>query len=165
MYSVGQLAPIVDAFCVSVVLAKTGDADKCGVGYFQLDDCDNNWTVCEFSTHPKYEYLQEAYTTTRTRPSSTTATRRRVIRPYLECTITLPVCNGVKANSYEHLSPSTAFGEKRKPSNTESSEIATRQHRRYCHGGCPRCASGHRRCHGSVHFVEHTTSTPTGSLC
>ncbi|OWY92375.1 1,3-beta-glucanosyltransferase, partial [Phytophthora megakarya] len=39
--------------------------------------------------------------------------------PILQCTTTQPVCNGKKANSYEHLSPSTAVGEKRKPTNSE----------------------------------------------
>lgn len=43
--------------------------------------------------------------------------------PILECTIAQPVCNGVKANSYKHLSPATAVGEKRAPSNEENDEI------------------------------------------
>ena len=43
--------------------------------------------------------------------------------PILECTITQPVCNGVKANSYKHLAPSTAIGEKRVPSNEENADI------------------------------------------
>lgn len=39
--------------------------------------------------------------------------------PILECTITQPVCNGVKANSYEHITPSKS---KRSPSNKESDD-------------------------------------------
>uniref|UniRef100_M4B834 1,3-beta-glucanosyltransferase n=1 Tax=Hyaloperonospora arabidopsidis (strain Emoy2) TaxID=559515 RepID=M4B834_HYAAE len=124
-------------------LVKTSDAGKYGVGYFQPDDCDNNKTVCEFNPYPEYEYLKEAYTTTKNstvKHDSYTPTRDTILScpknisselpptpkvPILECTITQPVCNGVKANSYEHLSPSTAVGEKRKPSNSEDSGIAS----------------------------------------
>jgi hypothetical protein len=122
-------------------LAKTSDAGKYGVGFFLPDDCDNNKTVCEFNPYPEYEYLKEAYTTTKSstvKHDSYTPTRDTILScpknissdlpptpkvPILECTITQPVCNGVKANSYKHLSPSTAVGEKRKPSNSEDSGI------------------------------------------
>ena len=67
MWSVEQLhlPLLLLTFCVRVALVKTSDAGKYGVGYFQPDDCDNNKTVCEFNPYPEYEYLKEAYTTTK----------------------------------------------------------------------------------------------------
>jgi hypothetical protein len=44
--------------------------------------------------------------------------------PVLECTIAQPVCNGEKANSYEHFSSSMDVGEKRAPTNEESSQTS-----------------------------------------
>ena len=46
-------------------LAKTSDAGKYGVGYFQPDKCDNNKVECVFTPYPEYEYLKKAYTTTK----------------------------------------------------------------------------------------------------
>ncbi|POM79812.1 1,3-beta-glucanosyltransferase [Phytophthora palmivora] len=121
----------------SKTLTKTGDAGKYGVGYFLPEDCDNEMTECVFTPYPEYDNLKKAYTTTKNSTvehDSYTPTRDTILScsknisselpptpkvPVLECTITQPVCNGVKANSYEHLSPSTAVGEKRKPTNEE----------------------------------------------
>lgn len=43
--------------------------------------------------------------------------------PVLECTVAQPVCNGKKANAYEHAKSTTAVGEKRTPSNNATTSI------------------------------------------
>lgn len=123
----------------SKTLTKTGDAGKYGVGYFSPDDCDNDAVECVFTPYPEYDNLKTAYTTTKNSTvehDSYTPTRDAILScpknmsidlpatpkvTILECTITQPVCNGEKANAYEHLSPSTSVGDKRTPSNEESS--------------------------------------------
>ncbi|KAG7390080.1 hypothetical protein PHYBOEH_007159 [Phytophthora boehmeriae] len=124
----------------SKTLTKTGDAGKYGVGYFQPDDCDNEMTECVFTPYPEYDNLKKAYTSTKNSTvthDSYTPTRDTILScpgknisielpptpsvPVLQCTTTQPVCNGMKANSYEHHSPSTKVGEKRTPSNEEGS--------------------------------------------
>ncbi|KAG3147517.1 hypothetical protein PI126_g12845 [Phytophthora idaei] len=126
----------------SKTLTKTGDAGKYGVGYFLPEDCDNELTECVFTPYPEYDNLKKAYTGTKNSTvehDSYTPTRDTILScpknisselpptpkvPILECTISQPVCNGVKANSYEHFSPSTAVGEKRSPSNEENPDTA-----------------------------------------
>ncbi|KAE8891223.1 hypothetical protein PF005_g6134 [Phytophthora fragariae] len=123
----------------SKTLTKTGDAGKYGVGYFMPEDCDNELTECVFTPYPEYDNLKKAFTTTKNSTvehDSYTPTRDAILTcsknisselpptpsvPILECTITQPVCNGVKGNSYEHHSTGTAVGEKRSPTNEESS--------------------------------------------
>ncbi|KAL4117095.1 hypothetical protein PRIC2_012545 [Phytophthora ramorum] len=123
----------------SKTLTKTGDAGKYGVGYFQPDECDNNQTLCEFTPYPEYDNLKTAYTTTKNSTvehDSYTPTRDAIMScpknissdlpptpsvTILQCTVAQPVCNGQKANNYEHFSSSTDVGEKRTPSNEESS--------------------------------------------
>ncbi|KAG3163073.1 hypothetical protein C6341_g13061 [Phytophthora cactorum] len=41
----------------------------------------------------------------------------------LECSVAQPVCNGKKANSYQHVDSTAAVGDKRKPSNEEPAAI------------------------------------------
>ncbi|KAJ8577279.1 hypothetical protein ON010_g1926 [Phytophthora cinnamomi] len=130
-----------DGKCVLelTALTKSGDAGKYGVGYFQPDDCDNELTECVFTPYPEYDNLKKAYTTTKNSTvehDSYKPTRDAILTcpknisstlpptpsvPVLECTITQPVCNGVKGNSYEHHSTGATVGEKRSPSNQESS--------------------------------------------
>ncbi|EGZ05259.1 hypothetical protein PHYSODRAFT_342434 [Phytophthora sojae] len=126
----------------SKTLTKTGDAGKYGVGYFMSEDCDNELTECVFTPYPEYDNLKKAYTTTKNSTvehDSYTPTRTAILEcsknissklpptpkvPVLECTITQPVCNGIKGNSYEHHSTGAAVGEKRTPTNEESSSAS-----------------------------------------
>ncbi|EGZ04953.1 hypothetical protein PHYSODRAFT_342802 [Phytophthora sojae] len=126
----------------SKTLTKTGDAGKYGVGYFMPEDCDNELTECVFTPYPEYDNLKKAYTTTKNSTvehDSYTPTRTAILEcsknisselpptpkvPVLECTITQPVCNGIKGNSYEHHSTGAAVGEKRTPTNEESSSAS-----------------------------------------
>ncbi|KAI9991379.1 hypothetical protein PInf_019060 [Phytophthora infestans] len=43
--------------------------------------------------------------------------------PQVKCSDAQPVCNGQKANSYQHADSTTAVGDKRKPSNEEAAAI------------------------------------------
>ncbi|CAI5707728.1 unnamed protein product [Peronospora effusa] len=122
----------------SKTLNKYADAGKYGVGHFQPANCDNINIECVFTPYPEYKNLKEAYTTTKNsslKHDSYTPTRNTILScpkkmsiklpptpkvPILECTRAQPVCNGVKANSYEHHAPAP----KRKPSNDEVGTIS-----------------------------------------
>ncbi|CAI5718601.1 unnamed protein product [Hyaloperonospora brassicae] len=124
-------------------LIKTADAGKYGVGYFQPDDCDNNKTLCVFTPYPEYEYLKEAYTTTKSSAlvhDSFTPTRDAILScpanmstalpstpdvTILACAATQPSCKGKKANAYEHVKSSTKVGEKRTPSNEDAAFVTS----------------------------------------
>merc|ERR1712137_1313602 len=124
----------------SKTLNKLADAGKYGVGYFMPANCDHDKVPCIFTPYPEYEYLKEAYTTTKNSTlkfEDFTPTRVSILScpkkvstelpptpdvPILACTTLQPVCNGVKANSYKHISASTPFGEKKQPTNDKSSE-------------------------------------------
>ncbi|CAH0481223.1 unnamed protein product [Peronospora belbahrii] len=126
----------------SKTLNKAADAGKYGVGFFLPEKCDHETSECVFQPYPEYKYLKEAYTTTKNSSvnhDSYTPTRDTILScpkkmsidlpptpdvPILACTIAQPVCNGVKANSYKHVSSNTEFGEKRQPSNKENGGIA-----------------------------------------
>ncbi|GMF09953.1 unnamed protein product [Phytophthora lilii] len=121
----------------------TGDAGKYGVGYFQPDDCDNEITECVFTPYPEYDNLKKAYTTTKNSTvehDSYTPTRDTILTCPKNISSELPptpngmlpaqeewfyiLCNGVKGNSYKHTESSTKVGEKRTPTNQESSGAA-----------------------------------------
>ncbi|KAG7387818.1 hypothetical protein PHYBOEH_008132 [Phytophthora boehmeriae] len=120
-------------------LRKTADEGKYGIGYFQPDDCDHNTVACEFTPYPEYDNLKKAYTMT---ANSTVAhksytpardtilgcpTNMSIELPrmpevtVLECSVAQPVCNGEKANSYKKTPSKTKVGEKKSPTNDESS--------------------------------------------
>ncbi|KAG7375416.1 hypothetical protein PHYBOEH_002587, partial [Phytophthora boehmeriae] len=125
----------------SKTLTKTGDAGKYGVGYFQPDDCDNEMTECVFTPYPEYDNLKKAYTSTKNSTvthDSYTPTHNTILScpknmsidlpptpevTVLKCTVAQPVCNGKKANAYEHVSSDTEVGEKRNPSNAEITTV------------------------------------------
>ncbi|GMF09951.1 unnamed protein product [Phytophthora lilii] len=113
----------------SLALTKTADAGKYGVGYFQPDDCDNEKVECVFTPYPEYDNLKKA---TRAKHN---AGAGDICAEYLtswcglglsavtvlECSVAQPVCNGKKANSYKHSSPTTKVGDKVTLTNEESS--------------------------------------------
>ncbi|TDH73948.1 hypothetical protein CCR75_002602 [Bremia lactucae] len=123
-------------------LTKAGDAGKYGIGYLFPETCDNNSSDCVFTPYPEYDNLKSAYTKTKISSvthDSYTPTRDVILScpknisadlpptpkvPILECSIAQPVCNGIKANSYEHQATGTAVGVKRLPTNKELSETA-----------------------------------------
>ncbi|EGZ06931.1 hypothetical protein PHYSODRAFT_529732 [Phytophthora sojae] len=128
----------------SSALTKTADAGKYGVGYFQPDDCDNNKTECVFTPYPEYDNLKKAYTTTAASTvehDNYTPDRDTILScpknistelpstpkavTVLECSVAQPVCNGEKANSYKHADSTTVFGDKRTPSNEETTAITS----------------------------------------
>ncbi|KAG7384109.1 hypothetical protein PHYPSEUDO_002964 [Phytophthora pseudosyringae] len=133
-----EVANLVD----SAALTKAADAGKYGVGYFQPAACDNEKTLCEFTPYPEYDNLKKAYTTTAASTvehDSYTPTRDTILScpqnvstelpstpqvTILTCSVAQPICNGKKANSYEHVQSTTAVGEKRSPSNEETTATA-----------------------------------------
>ncbi|ETP46430.1 hypothetical protein F442_07333 [Phytophthora nicotianae P10297] len=134
-----EIANLVNSSAVT----KSGDAGKYGVGYFQPEDCDNDNVLCEFTPYPEYENLKKAYATTKASTvehDSYTPTRDTILScpknmstelpptpevTILECSVAQPVCNGKKANSYQHEDSSTEVGDKRKPSNEEAAAITS----------------------------------------
>ncbi|KAH7461343.1 1,3-beta-glucanosyltransferase gas4 [Phytophthora ramorum] len=134
-----EIANLVD----KSALIKAADAGKYGVGYFQPDDCDHDTIACEFTPYPEYDNLKEAYTTTANSTvtyDSYSPTRDAILKcpdtmsidlpstpnvTILECTALQPVCNGSSANSYEHTDSSTSVGDKRTPSNEQSSALTS----------------------------------------
>ncbi|ETM48402.1 hypothetical protein L914_07051 [Phytophthora nicotianae] len=134
-----EIANLVNSSAVT----KSGDAGKYGVGYFQPEDCDNDNVLCKFTPYPEYENLKKAYATTKASTvehDSYTPTRDTILScpknmstelpptpevTILECSVAQPVCNGKKANSYQHEDSSTEVGDKRKPSNEEAAAITS----------------------------------------
>eukprot|EP00644_Phytophthora_capsici_P016640 jgi/Phyca11/122184/e_gw1.47.196.1 len=120
-------------------LTKSADAGKYGVGYFQPDDCDNIKVNCVFTPYPEFDNLKKAYSTTKNSTlvhSSYSPLRDAILRcpknmsielpttpevPVLECSVAQPVCNGKKANAYDHVASKTKVGDKIRPTNGESS--------------------------------------------
>ncbi|KAG2988614.1 hypothetical protein PC118_g6604 [Phytophthora cactorum] len=102
-----EIANLVD----SAAVTKAADAGKYGVGYFQPDDCDNEKVLCEFTPYP--DCPKNMSTDLPPTPEVT----------ILECSVAQPVCNGKKANSYQHVDSTAAVGDKRKPSNEEPAAI------------------------------------------
>ncbi|GAB9465367.1 hypothetical protein Gpo141_00002777 [Globisporangium polare] len=123
-------------------LTKKKDKGKYGIGYFSPEDCDHDKIPCKFVAYPEFANLKAAYTQTKNatlQMSNYTQQISKILKcpknidsmlqampqvVRLDCSITQPMCGGAKANAFpKDPKVYTLMGEKKKPSNAESSTV------------------------------------------
>lgn len=133
---------VVNLFNHIVELTKKKDKGKYGIGYFSPEDCDHDKIPCKFVAYPEFANLKAAYTQTKNatlQMSNYTQQISKILKcpknidsmlqampqvVRLDCSITQPMCGGAKANAFpKDPKVYTLMGEKKKPSNAESSTV------------------------------------------